>query len=70
MPRNRQLRDRVQKLGLNVVNVMWEDTARTPGSVWGALLIYSLKANMSSTIRVTGASGNIGRDVLLSAKEY
>ena len=26
----------LQKLGLNVVNVMWEDTARTPGSVWGA----------------------------------
>lgn len=36
MPRNRQLRDRIQKFGLNVVNVMWEDTARTPGSVWGA----------------------------------
>jgi hypothetical protein len=36
MPRNRQLCDRVQKLGLNIVNVMWEDTARTPGSVWGA----------------------------------
>ena len=26
---------RVRKLNLNVVNLMWEDTARTPGSVWG-----------------------------------
>jgi hypothetical protein len=29
------LRDRIDALGLNLVNVMWEDTARTPGSVWG-----------------------------------
>lgn len=36
MPRDAALCDRVRKLGLNVVNVMWEDTARTPGSVWGA----------------------------------
>lgn len=36
MPNDRELGDRVRKLGLNVVNVMWEDTARTPGSAWGA----------------------------------
>ncbi|MBD2092623.1 hypothetical protein H6F67_22495 [Microcoleus sp. FACHB-1515] len=36
MPSDRQLGDRVRNLGLNVVNVMWEDTARTPGSAWGA----------------------------------
>ncbi|MEA5498385.1 hypothetical protein VB834_15400 [Limnoraphis robusta Tam1] len=30
----------LQKLGLNVVNVMWEDTARTPGSVWGANITH------------------------------
>lgn len=36
MPRDRQLSDRLHKLGLNLVNVMWEDTARTPGSAWGA----------------------------------
>jgi hypothetical protein len=36
MPRDQKLGDRVRKLGLNVVNVMWEDMARTPGSVWGA----------------------------------
>lgn len=35
MPNNRALCDRVSKLGLGVVNVMWEDTARTPGSCWG-----------------------------------
>ncbi|NJR65293.1 MAG: hypothetical protein HC772_08210 [Leptolyngbyaceae cyanobacterium CRU_2_3] len=35
MPREKGLGDRVRKLGLNVVNVMWEDTSRTPGSVWG-----------------------------------
>ena len=35
MPRDRQFCQRVATLGLNVVNVMWEDTARTPGSVWG-----------------------------------
>ncbi|MDX2096556.1 MAG: hypothetical protein SFW36_02165 [Leptolyngbyaceae cyanobacterium bins.59] len=35
MPQDPALRDRLQVLGLNVVNVMWEDTARTPGSVWG-----------------------------------
>lgn len=29
------LLDRIRKLGLNIVNVMWEDTARTPGSSWG-----------------------------------
>ncbi|NES03485.1 MAG: hypothetical protein F6K22_11905 [Okeania sp. SIO2F4] len=35
MTDDRELFSRVKKLGLNVVNVMWEDTARTPGSVWG-----------------------------------
>jgi hypothetical protein len=35
MTRDLELRDRVGKLGLNIVNVMWEDTARTPGSCWG-----------------------------------
>ncbi|NJL89118.1 MAG: hypothetical protein HC916_04415 [Coleofasciculaceae cyanobacterium SM2_1_6] len=35
MTHDPELRDRVRKLGLNVVNVMWEDTARTPGSCWG-----------------------------------
>ena len=29
------LRDRINALGLNLVNVMWEDPDRTPGSVWG-----------------------------------
>lgn len=36
MTRDRHLSDRLKQLGLNIVNVMWEDTARTPGSVWGA----------------------------------
>ncbi|BAU13077.1 hypothetical protein LEP3755_36140 [Leptolyngbya sp. NIES-3755] len=36
MTHDRALCDRVNHQGLNVVNVMWEDTARTPGSVWGA----------------------------------
>lgn len=35
MPYDTALCDRVKKLGLQVVNVTWEDTARTPGSVWG-----------------------------------
>ncbi|MDJ1172760.1 hypothetical protein [Roseofilum capinflatum] len=35
MTQDGQLCDRVRILGLNVVNVMWEDTARTAGSVWG-----------------------------------
>jgi hypothetical protein len=35
MPRDPGLCDRLQQQGLNIVNVMWEDTARTPGSVWG-----------------------------------
>jgi len=35
MTQDSQLCDRVRILGLNVVNVMWEDTARTAGSVWG-----------------------------------
>lgn len=35
MTSNWALRDRINALGLNLVNVMWEDTARTPGSVWG-----------------------------------
>ncbi|MBP0012103.1 MAG: hypothetical protein J7545_21090 [Roseofilum sp. SBFL] len=35
MPQESELCDRVRILGLNVVNVMWEDTARTAGSVWG-----------------------------------
>ncbi|MDX2273567.1 MAG: hypothetical protein NW237_16675 [Cyanobacteriota bacterium] len=35
MIRDIALCDRVKKLGLNVVNVMWEDMARTPGSTWG-----------------------------------
>jgi hypothetical protein len=32
---DRALRDRIGVLELDLVNVMWEDTARTPGSVWG-----------------------------------
>jgi len=36
MTNDRHLSDRLKNLGLNIVNVMWEDTARTPGSVWGA----------------------------------
>ncbi|MBE9009001.1 hypothetical protein IQ250_02135 [Pseudanabaenaceae cyanobacterium LEGE 13415] len=36
MPYDRALCDRVRQQGFSVVNVMWEDTARTPGSVWGA----------------------------------
>ena len=36
MPYDRALNRRVKKLGFDIVNVMWEDTARTPGSVWGA----------------------------------
>ncbi|HBQ99273.1 MULTISPECIES: hypothetical protein [unclassified Roseofilum] len=35
MPQESELCDRVRILGLNIVNVMWEDTARTAGSVWG-----------------------------------
>lgn len=36
MTRNKALSQRLNTLGLQIVNVMWEDTARTPGSVWGA----------------------------------
>lgn len=36
MTRDAGLSDRIRKLGLNIVNVIWEDTARTPGSCWGA----------------------------------
>lgn len=36
MTRNKALCQRLNTLGLQIVNVMWEDTARTPGSVWGA----------------------------------
>ncbi len=36
MTRNKALCERINTLGLQIVNVMWEDTARTPGSVWGA----------------------------------
>ena len=36
MPHNAEFGNRVRNLGLNVLNVMWEDTARTAGSAWGA----------------------------------
>jgi hypothetical protein len=36
MPRDGEFNNRVRNLGLNVLNVMWEDTARTAGSAWGA----------------------------------
>jgi hypothetical protein len=36
MPLDTEFCSRVNKLGLNVLNVMWEDTARTAGSAWGA----------------------------------
>ena len=35
LPSNMEFCNRVRNLGLNVLNVMWEDTARTAGSVWG-----------------------------------
>ncbi len=35
MTRDARLSDRIRKLGLDIVNVTWEDTARTPGSCWG-----------------------------------
>src|SRR5687768_2253365 len=35
LPNNTEFNNRVKNLGLNVLNVMWEDTARTAGSVWG-----------------------------------
>lgn len=36
MPTDTNFNNRVRNLGLNVLNVMWEDTARTAGSSWGA----------------------------------
>lgn len=36
MPQDSEFNNRVRNLGLNVLNVMWEDTARTAGSSWGA----------------------------------
>ena len=36
MPQDSEFNNRVRNLGLNVLNVMWEDTARTAGSAWGA----------------------------------
>lgn len=36
MPVDTEFCSRVRNLGLNVLNVMWEDTARTAGSAWGA----------------------------------
>lgn len=35
MPRDRDLQRRARALGLNVVNVMWEDTGRAAGSAFG-----------------------------------
>ena len=35
LPRNQAVREAATKLGLDVVNVMWEDTARTVGSALG-----------------------------------
>ena len=35
MPYDQDLQKRLAQYNLNVVNVMWEDTARTAGSVWG-----------------------------------
>ena len=35
LPQNSEVCQRVNNLGLNVLNVMWEDTARSAGSVWG-----------------------------------
>lgn len=36
LPRNKEVVAEAKKHGLDVVNVMWEDTARTAGSAWGA----------------------------------
>jgi hypothetical protein len=36
MPSNQFVVNEAEKHGLSVLNVMWEDTARTPGSCWGA----------------------------------
>jgi hypothetical protein len=35
MPQDRELQTRARSLGLGVVNVMWEDTGRSPGSALG-----------------------------------
>lgn len=52
MPANSEFGNRVRNLGLNVLNVMWEDTARTAGSAWGANI-----SDMTLQVRSAGSSG-------------
>ncbi|MDJ1182862.1 hypothetical protein [Roseofilum casamattae] len=52
-----ELRDRLRQLDLDIVNVMWEDTARTPGSVWGPNIT-------DMTLQVRHGKGNTMRSLL------
>lgn len=62
MPRDEALRDRLKPRGLKIVNVMWEDTARTPGSVWGPNI-----SDMTLQVRVPS---DPGRTELLPVIRY
>jgi hypothetical protein len=53
--------ERVRKFGFNVVNVMWEDTARTVGSVWGPNI-----SDMTLQVR----ADSFGRKELLPVVRY
>ena len=57
MARDWELRDRLRQLDLDIVNVMWEDTARTPGSVWGPNIT-------DMTLQVRHGTGNKMRSLL------
>ena len=57
MARDPKLRDRLRQLDLDIVNVMWEDTARTAGSVWGPNIT-------DMTLQVRHGKGNKMRSLL------
>jgi hypothetical protein len=63
LPHHTEFCNQVNKLGLNVLNVMWEDTARTPGSAWGA--------NISDmTLQVRSSDSPTARKELLPVIRY
>ncbi len=60
MPANAEVAAKARARGFSIINVMWEDTARTPGSCWGANI-----TDMTLQVRVPGARGEEGFETKL-----
>jgi hypothetical protein len=65
MSRDARAQSLAKAHGLSIVDVTWEDTGRTHGSVWGPNI-----SDMSIQVHVKGADGKIARAVTMPVIRY